>query len=93
MIYDKFLMFHKYLENNFPLLHKTLKKTVVNEFSLVYEWPGTDSNLKPILLMGHQDVVPVENGTETLKWDVDPFAGKLTMYMVSLEQRYLIILN
>lgn len=42
MIYDKFLMFHKYLENNFPLLHKTLKKTVVNEFSLVYEWPGTD---------------------------------------------------
>jgi carboxypeptidase PM20D1 len=77
MIYDKFLMFHKYLENNFPLLHKTLKKTVVNEFSLVYEWPGTYLNLKPILLMGHQDVVPVENGTETLKWDVDPFAGEI----------------
>eukprot|EP00029_Vermamoeba_vermiformis_P006432 TRINITY_DN2520_c0_g1_i1.p1 TRINITY_DN2520_c0_g1~~TRINITY_DN2520_c0_g1_i1.p1 ORF type:complete len:477 (-),score=116.34 TRINITY_DN2520_c0_g1_i1:21-1451(-) len=77
MMFEKFPLFHKYLENNFPLLHKTLKKSVINEFSLAYEWPGTNPSLKPILLMGHQDVVPVENGTDTLKWDVDPFAGEI----------------
>ena len=32
---DAFLRFHRYLENNYPLLHKTLTKEVVSDYSLL----------------------------------------------------------
>jgi len=34
--------------------HKTLKKTNVNTWGLIYEWTGSDTSLKPILLAAHQ---------------------------------------
>ena len=43
---------------------------------MLYTWPGTESGLKPILLMGHGDVVPVEPGTEG-DWEHPPFAGRI----------------
>ncbi|KAG9104365.1 hypothetical protein FRC06_003171 [Ceratobasidium sp. 370] len=52
LIFDKF---HKYLEEQFPGVHKTLKLEKVNTYGLLYTWPGSDSSLKPLLLMGHQD--------------------------------------
>ncbi|MCB1192539.1 MAG: M20/M25/M40 family metallo-hydrolase [Leptospiraceae bacterium] len=70
----EFLGFHAFLEKSFPLLHKTLTKEVVNKYSLLYTWKGNDPNLKPILLMGHIDVVPAENES---KWEHLPFAGAI----------------
>jgi carboxypeptidase PM20D1 len=35
---------------------------------------GQDSNLKPMLLMSHIDVVPIEEGTES-DWTYPPFSG------------------
>jgi len=32
--------------------------------SLVYTWKGKDPSKPPVVLMGHQDVVPVVSGTE-----------------------------
>lgn len=34
--------------------HSNLKRTVHNQFALVYEWRGADRSLKPILLTAHQ---------------------------------------
>jgi len=37
-------------------------------------WQGTDPGLEPVLLLAHQDVVPVEDGT-TEDWSYPPFSG------------------
>ena len=44
--------------------------------SLLYFWEGKNKTLKPILITGHYDVVPVIPGTENL-WEYPPFAGEI----------------
>src|SRR5882672_1184718 len=70
----QFIAFHNYLEKTYPLVHTQLKREQVKRFSLLYTWEGKNSQLKPVVLMAHQDVVPIEAGTEKI-WTVDPFAG------------------
>ena len=53
----RYLQYHKILEDLFPLVHKYLEKTEIDG-SLLYYWKGASSD-RPIVLMGHQDVVPV----------------------------------
>ncbi len=72
--FDQFYKFHAFLERSFPLLHKTLSKEIVDEASLMYHWKGTRSDLDPIALIAHQDVVPVSKGTED-DWTHPPFSG------------------
>lgn len=73
---EEFVALHKYLELTFPKLHSTLTKELVGNYNLLYTWKGRDEKLKPILLMGHQDVVPVE--PETLaNWEEPPFEGRI----------------
>ncbi len=67
---------HALLEKSFPLVHAKLQRDIVAEHSLLYRWQGTDTNARPILLMAHQDVVPVAPGTEHL-WQQPPFAGEI----------------
>jgi carboxypeptidase PM20D1 len=74
--YPKFLDLHRYLEVSFPLVHQTLQREIVARYSLLYTWQGQDINLKPALLMGHLDVVPIEEGTEK-NWICPPFEGKI----------------
>jgi carboxypeptidase PM20D1 len=71
-----FLDLHRYLEQSFPKGHATLKREVVASYSLLYTWPGKDPKLAPILLMSHQDVVPVEPGTEKA-WTHPAFSGDI----------------
>lgn len=40
--------------------------------SVVYRVPGSDANAPTLMLMGHLDVVPVNEAT----WTVDPFGGE-----------------
>ena len=57
-----FYRFHEELERLFPNVHKAFEKTVLSG-TLLYKWQGTDPSRKPILFMGHQDVVPAnDNG-------------------------------
>ncbi|WP_323741863.1 M20/M25/M40 family metallo-hydrolase [Salinibacillus xinjiangensis] len=49
----------------------------VNDYALVYKWTGTDSNLKPIGLTSHYDVVPVLERTES-DWEHGPFSGTVS---------------
>jgi carboxypeptidase PM20D1 len=63
------------LETIFPRVHRTLKREVVGTAgALLYTWPGTDASTRPWLLSSHQDVVPVEAGTE-MSWNHPPFGG------------------
>jgi len=71
---DQFLALHALLEKEFPKVHATLRREVVNGLSLLYTWEGQDPKAKAILLAAHQDVVPVAPGTEG-DWQEPPFAG------------------
>src|SRR3989441_1548763 len=68
--------FHRYLRATFPRLHAALKLEKVNGYGLLYEWTGADPNLPPIVLLAHQDVVPVEPGTES-RWTEPAFEGRI----------------
>lgn len=72
----EFLGFHKFLEESFPAAHATLRKEVVNGYSLLYTWQGSDESLKPLVFMAHMDVVPVAEGTEG-DWTHPPFSGQV----------------
>jgi carboxypeptidase PM20D1 len=72
---------HAHLKTRYPKVHATLQREVVGAHSLLYTWKGTDSAAKPIALMGHQDVVPIAPGTETL-WKKPPFDGVIESGMV-----------
>ncbi len=71
---DQFLQLHAMLQARYPKAHAVLQREVVNELSLLYTWQGSDASLQPILLMAHQDVVPVSTGSES-QWSVDAFSG------------------
>jgi carboxypeptidase PM20D1 len=74
---EDFLAFHEYLEQTFPKIRAALSKERVGNYSLLYSWKGLDEKLKPVLLMAHQDVVPVQQ--ETLKnWEQPPFEGRIS---------------
>jgi carboxypeptidase PM20D1 len=65
---------HDFLRRAYPRVHLALTREVVNEWSLLYTWQGTDPARPPILLMAHLDVVPVDPATEG-EWEKPPFAG------------------
>src|SRR6266513_1079817 len=67
---------HRYLRDSFPKSHAALKLTKVNGYGLLYEWTGSDPGLAPLVLLAHQDVVPIEPGTEG-RWTEPPFEGRI----------------
>jgi carboxypeptidase PM20D1 len=71
---DQFPALHALLAKSFPLTHATLTREIVGEGSLLYTWPGSDATLAPVLITAHQDVVPIEPGTEG-GWTHPPFGG------------------
>lgn len=75
-IYGKFAAFHDYLEKSFPLVHKHFKKELVNGANLVFTLDQKKHKVsgKPLLLMAHQDVVPVNVDTID-RWTYPPFDG------------------
>ncbi|HYU36067.1 MAG TPA: M20 family peptidase [Thermoanaerobaculia bacterium] len=73
---DAFLGLHDYLARSFPLVHAQLTREVVAGYSLLYTWKGRNPSLAPVLLLSHQDVVPVEPGTERA-WTRPPFSGAI----------------
>ena len=65
-----------YLQGAYPAAHAALSREVVGRHTLIYTWKGSDPSLAPIVLMAHQDVVPVTPGTEG-EWRHPPFAGEI----------------
>jgi len=63
-----------YLEAAYPEVFKTLSKEVIGGHSLLLKWEGRNESEKPVLLLAHQDTVPVIEGTES-DWTYPPFEG------------------
>jgi carboxypeptidase PM20D1 len=72
----EFQRFHRFLSQSFPRVNAQLTKQTVNDYSLLYAWKGKDEQLKPILLLAHMDVVPVDVASEK-SWTHPPFSGQI----------------
>jgi len=59
------------LARQFPLLHERLGLTRVHTHGLLFHWRGA-SDARPVVLMAHLDVVPVEG-----EWQHDAFGGEV----------------
>ena len=70
------VLFHSYLRDTFPATHAVVRREVVNKYSLLYTWLGQNPSARPIVLMAHQDVVPIAPGSET-QWHAGPFSGEI----------------
>ena len=72
----QFLKLHQHLADSFPKLHAALRREVIGDYSLLYTWPGRNAQAPAVMLMAHQDVVPIAPGTEKA-WQGDPFSGEI----------------
>ncbi len=71
--FGQFTAFQAFLEKSFPRAHAALARQLINSYGLLYIWKGADPDLKPVLLIAHQDVVPAsEEG-----WEHPPFSGQI----------------
>lgn len=72
--YAKMAKFHEYLEENFPSVYERAKVSKINQYGLIFEFEGSNKDLKPILLMAHQDTVPIGDPND---WLESPFSGRI----------------
>jgi len=66
----------RWLELTYPTVAKTMHRKIVGVGTLIYSWEGSDPALPAIILMAHQDVVPIEAGSEKA-WKYPPFSGQI----------------
>ena len=71
----EFLGFIRWVKDTYPAVNNELELVMLNQ-TMLYKWQGSDESLKPILLTGHYDVVPVIPGSED-KWEHPPYEGKI----------------
>ena len=74
--WNEFNRFHEFLKERYPHIFSELKIEIVSRASLLIRWEGKNPNLDPIALLGHQDVVPVTDGTLD-DWEHPPFDGEV----------------
>jgi carboxypeptidase PM20D1 len=67
---------HAWMRATYPAAHAAMQVERVAGHALIYVWSGSDPAAEPIVLMAHQDVVPVEPGTEGA-WTHPPFSGAI----------------
>lgn len=70
---SQFVQFHAFLDSAYPLIFQHLEKEIHGNYALLYKWQGKNINLKPLVLLAHQDVVPVMEEN----WDKGPFSGEI----------------
>ncbi len=73
---NAFISFRNFLIATYPNVFKTMNPEIINGFSLILKWKGKSKDKKPIILLAHQDVVPIEEATLN-KWSVKPFSGDI----------------
>jgi carboxypeptidase PM20D1 len=61
------------LRQQFPVLHERLELTRIDTHGLLFHWKG-HSDERPVVLMAHLDVVPVE---EDAPWQHPPFGAEI----------------
>jgi carboxypeptidase PM20D1 len=84
VVQPPFESFQNFLSETYPRVFARLTRIPVPalddslraSLAMCLKWPGTNPSLSPVLLLAHQDVVPVEPGTESA-WEVPPFEGRM----------------
>lgn len=71
---EAFRQLNAFLADSFPAVYSTLSVSPVLEHGRLYEWKGSDQNLKPLMLLAHTDVVPI---ADPAAWSVGPFSGEI----------------
>lgn len=71
---QEFGRFSEFLKTSFPRVHARFLREIINGQSILFTWAGRNPNLRPLLLMGHIDVVPVDAATAK-SWRYAPFSG------------------
>ena len=66
----QFQLFNNFLSENYPTLHHKAEHKTFSTYSHLYKLQGKQPSKKPILLMGHHDVVPIASPAI---WTVHPF--------------------
>ena len=61
------------LRRLFPRFFEVTELTTIDDFGMLLRWPGADPSLDPVVMMAHQDVVPVEGQ----QWEHDPFGAEI----------------
>lgn len=61
------------LRRLYPKFFSACKLQMIDEFGILLRWPGENPDLDPIVMMAHQDVVPVEGQD----WKHDPFGAEI----------------
>lgn len=61
------------LRKLYPQTFAACELTVIDDFGILLRWPGADASLDPVVMMAHQDVVPVEGQD----WAHDPFGAEI----------------
>lgn len=69
---QEFERFNQFLATTYPQVFQQLEHQTFLNYSHLFKWQGSDNSLKPIILVGHLDVVPI---AAPEKWNVDPFSG------------------
>ena len=67
---------HDWLDRTYPNVHAAMTREIILQNTLLYTWKGSDPTLSPIILMAHQDVVPVDDKT-VAEWKHPPFSGEI----------------
>ena len=61
------------LQRLYPHVFEVAELTRIDDFGILLRWPGANTGLDPIVMMAHQDVVPVEGQD----WQHDPFGAEI----------------
>jgi carboxypeptidase PM20D1 len=72
----EFERFRQFLKESYPRIHTELQWELVNGASLFFKWSGQDPGLAPMMLVAHQDVVPVADAS-VADWTYPPFGGMI----------------
>ena len=71
--FAQFERFIATLPELYPALHGALERELIDGYSMLYRWAGSESHEDPTVLMAHYDVVPAtEEG-----WTRPPFAAEI----------------
>lgn len=62
------------LRARYPAVFAKMTMEKIQTHAMLMTWTGTDASLPPVILMAHQDVVPVNPGTDE-DWTHGPFGG------------------
>lgn len=75
--FDGHTKFAEWLEKTYPSIYSSLDHEMVNTHGHLYTWKGSKGG-KPIMLMAHEDTVPVNPDTVD-QWTYPPWSGEITI--------------